>query len=461
VADANTLIKGYGLGSGGVNVVKSPLHLDDNELTKAQNAVPDNTSGLGSIRKRDGLVALNAVALSGAVTGIVGLPLPDFGAVTRTMYAALGNATANTWKKSTDGTTWTDATSPVRAQRRTKLSDPSAIFFVNNRMVAIDHRLLFPNDNYIQYPTASSDAPPYNMFDGTNDTTIAQIPFNPGSGATPGTTDSYYVTDSCLHKGELYIGVFDPVGGSPNRNGRVFKLDYLNGTLTQIGNAFGDGADEVVGGMPWALCSYQGLLYVGVYGITGAGVGRVYKINTSVSPGTWTEDNPTGSPLNGYITSMRQWQGDLYIACMEDDGATASVIFKRTAAGVYSVVKTGTGIDGGNYWAVLGEFGDTPANTNLYACNINTSGTPDTNEIWRCDVSGTWTLDKDVFAAYAQNLHVGQMVVFGGAMYIVYPTSSDSGVDGFILKRTAAGTYTRPLTGANLRGFIETLVVET
>ncbi len=460
MADVQTIIRCYGLGSGGVNVVKSPIHLDDNELTKAQNAQPDNAGGLGSVRKRDGLVALNT-ALAGSVVGIVGLPLPDFGAVTRTMYAALGNAAANTWVKSTDGTTWVNATVPAIAQRRTKLSAPSTIFFVNNRMVAVDHKLLYPKDNYVQYPTASSDAPPYNMFDGTNDTTIAQIPFNPGSGATPGDTDSYSILDSCLHKGQLYISTYDPTGGSPDRNGRVFRLDYITGQLTQVGNAFGDGTAEVVGGMPWALCSYQGLLFCGVYGITGAGVGRVYRINTDVATAVWAEDNPTGTPLDGYVTSMREWQGNLYVACMEDDGGTAANIFKRTSAGVYSSVTTGTGIDGGNYWAVLGTFGATVPTTYLWAVNINTAGTPDTNEIWKCDTAGTWTLDKDVFATYALNLHVGQMVVFGGAMYIVYPTSSDNGVDGFILKRTSAGVYSQVLTAANLRGFIETLVVET
>jgi hypothetical protein len=336
------------------------------------------------------------------------------------------------------------------------LSAPTTIFFVNNRLVAIDRKVIYPKDDYTQYPTASSDAPPVNMWDGTNDTTIAQIPFNPGSGATPGDTDSYHVTDICLHKGEIYLGAYDPSGGSPDRNGRVFKLDHITGQLTQIGNAFGDGTGEVLGGMPWALCSYQGLLFAGVYGVTGAGVGRVYRINPSVDPATWTEDNPNGTPLDGYITSMRQFRGDLFVGCMEDDGATAANIFKRTAAGAYSSVTTGTGVDGGNYWAVLGEF-----DSKLYAANINVAGTPDTNEIWNTADGATWALDKDVFTTYALNLHVGQMVVFDGSMYIVYPTSSDSGVDGFILKRTAGGTYSQVLTGANLRGFIETLVVET
>ena len=37
------------LGSGGVNLVKSPYHLANNELLNAQNALPDRT-GMSAIR---------------------------------------------------------------------------------------------------------------------------------------------------------------------------------------------------------------------------------------------------------------------------------------------------------------------------------------------------------------------------------------------------------------------------
>lgn len=43
-----------GLGQGGVNLVKGPIALDDNELLLAQNAVPFNQDGIAGIRKRDG-----------------------------------------------------------------------------------------------------------------------------------------------------------------------------------------------------------------------------------------------------------------------------------------------------------------------------------------------------------------------------------------------------------------------
>lgn len=44
----------FGLGLGGVQLVKNPLTLDDNEVTLAQNAVPFTEGGVSGIRKRDG-----------------------------------------------------------------------------------------------------------------------------------------------------------------------------------------------------------------------------------------------------------------------------------------------------------------------------------------------------------------------------------------------------------------------
>lgn len=64
----------YQPGSGGVNLVKSPLQLADNELTKAQNAEynPDvDGGGQGALTKRGGLQKLFSSALNGAVYGMI------------------------------------------------------------------------------------------------------------------------------------------------------------------------------------------------------------------------------------------------------------------------------------------------------------------------------------------------------------------------------------------------------
>ncbi len=66
----------YGLDSVGLLVDTNPLGNPDAALTKAQNAIPDPAGEAGSIRKRPGLKAFNAVAGSGVVTG--GIPVPLF-----------------------------------------------------------------------------------------------------------------------------------------------------------------------------------------------------------------------------------------------------------------------------------------------------------------------------------------------------------------------------------------------
>ena len=57
------------LGTGGVNLVKDPLEMADNELLLAQNAEPYREQGVAGVRKRPGLQKINA---NGAVAPIIG-----------------------------------------------------------------------------------------------------------------------------------------------------------------------------------------------------------------------------------------------------------------------------------------------------------------------------------------------------------------------------------------------------
>ncbi len=61
----------------GVNVDNNPLDLEDNQLTQAQNAISDPTSGASSVRKRPGFVAFNTSAFGSDVIGGSTLPGPN------------------------------------------------------------------------------------------------------------------------------------------------------------------------------------------------------------------------------------------------------------------------------------------------------------------------------------------------------------------------------------------------
>lgn len=82
------------MGQAGVNVDKDPLELDDSELVKAQNANAGFTAGMSSLRKRDGLLAFNTVAITaGTVLGGSDLPIRNNSASgVRNLYIGRGPA---------------------------------------------------------------------------------------------------------------------------------------------------------------------------------------------------------------------------------------------------------------------------------------------------------------------------------------------------------------------------------
>jgi hypothetical protein len=77
------------MGMAGVNVDKNPLELADDELTRAQNAISDPSSGNSTLRKRPGLVAFNTTNTAGVVLGGIDLPLLDKSA-SGTHYVFIG-----------------------------------------------------------------------------------------------------------------------------------------------------------------------------------------------------------------------------------------------------------------------------------------------------------------------------------------------------------------------------------
>jgi hypothetical protein len=71
-------IKVSKLGIGGVNLCKTPLKLDDNEVAQAQNAEPYTDRGRAGIRKRPALRPVNSVAVD-AIQGLLSVELSQAG----------------------------------------------------------------------------------------------------------------------------------------------------------------------------------------------------------------------------------------------------------------------------------------------------------------------------------------------------------------------------------------------
>lgn len=113
-------IRVFELGLGGVNLVKSPLELSDNELVSAQNAEPFREQGVAGIRKRPGLqrvVPTGTVTPTAAAAGLSGLAVINanlagpFASANIPTY--LGYSTTTGLYTVDGGTTWANFTSPT------------------------------------------------------------------------------------------------------------------------------------------------------------------------------------------------------------------------------------------------------------------------------------------------------------------------------------------------------------
>ena len=107
---ADSPIRVYGLGSKGVNLVKSPMEMDDDELTQAQNAEPYNDRGRFGLRKRLGLqrvVPTGDVVPSSAGGGILGTIVIDDPAGWAPPVAGEQTVIVDGYISTDGGTTWT------------------------------------------------------------------------------------------------------------------------------------------------------------------------------------------------------------------------------------------------------------------------------------------------------------------------------------------------------------------
>lgn len=426
----------YGLGSEGVNVVDSPIHLKNGEVTRAQNAAFPTDKGQGGLGMRGGLARINAVAMAGAVAGVINVPLPAPGTgFTRSYLLALGSDAADTWSESSDGTVFVDGTTPALASSLAKVS---TLDLPSQRVLSFNRKLYYPGDDFVQYPTAGHTGPTLRVWDGADDFRVLRVPFNPASGAT---TNAYTMLDYVVHNNRIYFSVYDPGGVAPNHAGRVFGFDPDTGLLEQIGNAFGDGAGENDGGMPFCLCSFNGYLWSGGYGISGSGTGKLYKIR----PGEDADWTAVYTATSKYIVSMAVFEGALYLGTHASAG-TAATVLKMTNAvtGAMSTSDTGTTSAGANYYGGLIVF-----DGELYATHVDRG----TTVLVRVFDGSSWSTDRDVGTLDGDAQHIGQAFVYGTSLYLPFAASDVVGNDGFLLRKVAGGAWSALGTALNTRGF--------
>jgi len=296
----------YGLGRGGCNVDKSPIHLEDNELTKAQNAVQSKQSSTGTgtdggLVKRPALTKYNAASGAGSIPGVVNVPLgPGPGTTTDdkvTYYIALQVGTTPFWRISTDSFSTSATTTVINTRIATSSINGSAM--LNGRL-------------YYLADTVGINRS-IRVFDGAQDRLFSSLP------------TGYTFLRLFALKGALYVGVANGTSAA-----YVYKLDS-DGRLYQIGAA-----------LPTAIVDFHGLAYhnsdLYVTGKETGVAGKIYRIREFVATTAtaWTLDY-THPDAAGIVYAMESFKGNLY-ATRGGAGATTGAMLKRSAAASYSVV---------------------------------------------------------------------------------------------------------------------------
>lgn len=428
-------IDNYQFGLGGVNVSKGPLHLGDDEATQLQNAeiVPDsNTGGQGVLSKRGGLAALTS-ALAGSVTGLVGLPLQT--TYTRTLWAGLATQDSDTWLKTSNGTTWTSQTTPVRPDDQ--LNTNFNQYLGDRRIASYKTFIVYPsNAHTTDFVTpANNTAPPIEIWNGTTDSELTKIPTGSSSG-TAG-NQAFGVLDMLVQDDAIYLSVYDPPNsGGNDRNGRVLRLDLTTGVLSQIASAFGAGTGEMAGGAPACLAWYHGKLWVGLDPNSGtSSAGKVVWAYPGIST-TWTEDV---SNLQGYPRSLLPYRGDLFVGLRGNASFDAAVFRRVSSTGLWGVSDT-TVTSGTDYYGSLVEYSN-----DLYAV-VFSDGGADVELIRKFDGT-SWTTDRDVATTDGAGTAypVGNAVLYGSDLYYAFESPASVPGTGFILRKSG-GTWTKVAT---------------
>lgn len=433
----------YDFGGGGVNRVKNPLQLADNEALQLQNAelVPDEgKGGLMSLTMRGGFAALNGSALAGSVLGIFGWPLKT--TFTKTLYAGRQTEDTNTFKTTTNGTTWTDTATPEAPVADDKFGDNSNVRTAR-RGVTIGNYIVYASNNYTQ----DTDNPEIAIWDDPNSYVLTTVPIGPSSnGNAP-----FVITDMLTVGSKIYFAVSDPGGTAPNLPGRVLELNVTTGKMRQIASAFGGQSGEVSGGAPACLAFYKNQLWVGVNGSTTTdGIGKIVRCFPDIDT-AWTTDV---SNLRSHIVSLAAFKGNLYAATRSSVSAGATITRRSVTAGTWATQATSTGgaVGNGHYASFVVD-----GTTAIYAVEYHET-TPIIN-ILRSTDGTTWSTDRDVDTTdggVAGNFP-GSGLFYSSELFYVFRSTAVGLTNGFVMKRTSGGTWSKVDTD-NFGGPLVTLV---
>lgn len=420
----------YDMALKGVNVTDDPVHLADGELTKAQNFQIDPVSKRGAIRKRDGMTRLNASgALAGAITGLCPLPLPDLSSLVRTFYEAWddasGGVTSNTFRTSTNGSSWTTGVTVAKVAEAIRLGTGIQPAYMAQKYAVLRQKLYYPGNDYTSTGANATPAT-IHVWDGTTDYVLSLIPIHPSFNYG---TDRQGVLSITPYSSELLlVTTYD--GNDATGRGRLMLLDITTGQITQLG------VETPLVGAPIGLWVFNGRIYVGSFS-TNLTAGKVYWCR--IGDQTLTDSGlvlVTGEGVTDIITFL----GNLYVgtsaAWPSANPISSHIKLFTNSTGAWTNAVTNSGTATGNQW---GPFILSSDGLTAFSFYTDRAGSPDTS-IKKSTDGATWTQDYDI------DSNLGNTFQWSGRPCIdsngdIYWPIFDASQNGKILKRTAAGSW--------------------
>ena len=443
----------------GVNVDKSEVHLEDGELTKSQNWInSDRVSG--GLRKRPGLTKINSSA-GGSGTSVTGaISSAHTQTLTNTFYAGIqaisaGSGTpSSTWRTSTNGTSWSAATSPARPAHITNIT----VLSVSEgyaRCISFNGKLYWAGDDY----TVASSSPTIHQWDGTTDIIVGTIPYNIAAGA--GTFSRGVTCMAPYDASSFLIATQDDASGAGLKTARVLLFNPTTGTFTQLGPTAAVGSTEFAGHQVTCMVHHSNRVWLGTLNY-GSGTGKIYFIRPTQDT-TWTLDTTLGAAYN--VESLCVYKGELYVGTNAVALGNPGIIYVRSTVGAYTAsltfsnntsgYSTTSAMVAGNSRGSLGD--------NLYALTFDDGIAAVQNRPTIRKYDGTsWTTVYtlgDLGASRAQNRFGMGIVGPDNAAYFIIAeqdagASADVNSDGLILRSTNGTTWTEVDQITNLHGVI-------
>jgi hypothetical protein len=380
--------------------------------------------------------------MAGSVKGIIPLPLQDQTVVTRTFYAAIDDATTNSWRISTTGAaaSWSTITTATlrKAVQPTHSDGSGGIFSTAIRgatpWASVDHKIYFPGDDYNSNEDVGVDTPPtVYSFDGTSAIKRFTVPKNPYQ-----LVECHAIISIVPYSAtEILFSVYDY--DSVTSRTRVLLYDTITGNLQQLGPA-----SDIRGGA-MALLVFQNRVWIAPVNFQ---LGVTLDISW-IRPGdaAWTTDAAFQAAAIGGV-GLVEFLGDLYLGT-HSSAATGALIRKRTTAtSIWSTVLTLNGSGTGQY---VGPLIKTADGLTALAYFNNVDGTAPVQRIVKSTDGTTWATDLDIVADLGAGYIVSGFPYLDSDDSIYWPLRKSDNT-GFIKKRTSAGVWSTVDTIANLRG---------